>query len=241
MHVQNRSHSHRRRAGGLSYMDRIMKSGPVSYWPLNEQNGNVAVNLVDYAMNGVHNDVNLGYPGIGDGETCPLYDTSYTTLYTTMFKNIWPGTLGSAFAWVKVLDPDYWINSSAEWAWRIATSNATYIAVSNPINNQLAIHYLHAGSQSANYSPMYPSTDWNFMGATWSYAANEIKYYYQGVQLSTTKECPGEWTYDIIASKTLIGGAVYAPVTSPWHGCVAHLAIWNRRLSEAEINDLYNV
>ena len=78
----------RTRRQSVSYSQKVLSTGPIRYWPLDEKAGAVAYDLAQANMltpqAGVHTAVAYGGVGIGDGRTSLAYDgsTSYTNIYT---------------------------------------------------------------------------------------------------------------------------------------------------------------
>lgn len=70
----------------LQYIDRVLATDPIAYWPLDERFGSVAYDLVSGrvtgAKYGAHVGVTLGERGIGDGGTAGLNDgiNDYTNI-----------------------------------------------------------------------------------------------------------------------------------------------------------------
>ena len=78
------------------------------------------------------------------------------------------------------------------------------------------------------------STDWMHLGLTWSRVADQVKVFYNGAQSGATATGLNAWAGVVTNTQCLIGAASTAPtlVTS---GTIAHVAVWNRALTPAEI------
>ena len=82
--------------GGGTYADRVMRYGPIAYWPLWEASGTVAHCLVNPLQNGTYNSPVQGWPpgtGIGDGNTAPWFDgaTSFVNIFSVPIQSVLTG------------------------------------------------------------------------------------------------------------------------------------------------------
>ena len=89
----------------------IQSANMLAYWPVWEASGAVADNIEGTAArDGAYTGVDLGQPGIGDGNTCPWWDgaNDYCNIYSTSLRDAFNGAEGTIACWAKV-------NSAAVW------------------------------------------------------------------------------------------------------------------------------
>lgn len=227
-------------AGG--YSAKVLGYSPIAYWPLWEASGSVAECLVNPLQNGAYTGVTLGQEGIGDGNTCPLFDglTDFVDIWTATFRNAFSGTEGTAMIWAKVFNVGVWTDGQ----WRAllnlrADANNTLWFVSTDTNNRLRFRYTAASAIRNRDRDGMTTTDWMVLAITWSVLANEVKFYFNGVQegaISTS----GVWVGLLDNTRTLIGGHSTTP-TNPWHGWLGHCIAFDRALPQPTVLDLATV
>jgi len=225
-----------------SYIKRILRTRPIALWPLSEPSGTVAIERV-HGWHGTHVGVTLGQPGIGDGNTCPLYDgvNDYTNVYSAELAGAFNGSEGSLMAWAKVANAGVWTDGTTKYAATVYrdSNNRVFIAKSSSANNCLVVAY-YAGAGTANiarYVYGVTSTDWLHLCLTWSAGANEAIAYVDAQPKVPVTDF-GAWVGAPTA--VLIGAASITP-TSPWSGTLGPVALWDRALTPGEVAALARV
>ncbi len=237
----------------VQYMQRVLATDPIAYWPLDEGQGTVAHCWVNSAQNGAYTGVTLGQPGAGDGRTAPFYGgaNGFTNIYTVSFRDAFglyndpTGLLdeseGTVMVWAKANDVGVWTDGADRYLLNLYVDSANQIYLrKTSVNNQLYWHY-EAGNIVENQGIAGVTTiDWFYMGITWSKstgASGEVRYYYNGVQPHAVEDTLGVWVGNLSAARTIIGARDTTP-SYLWHGWLAHCAIWDRPLTPAQIADL---
>jgi hypothetical protein len=225
-----------------SYAGKILATGPIAYWPLNETAGAVAVNYGSLGTdaNGAYTGVDLANALGPDGKNyAPWFDgtNDYCDIYTATFIGGFDKTLGSYSVWIKPTDVGVWSDTTLRGILvnqYITASNLIQITKPSGVANDDKIIFTY--QQGANIktvlTPAQNGTDWIHLGLTWTIAGDELKAYLNGVQTGLTQT-------GLIAPTNphniaLIGAGTTTP-TNVWNGWLAHITIWNRVLSPAEM------
>ena len=101
-------------AGG-GYSDKVLGYSPIAYWPLWEASGATAEDISGNGFDGAYTGVTLGQEGIGDGNTCPLFDgaNDYVDIYSAGFAGALMRLRVPLTGWMKVFNAGVWTDS--EW------------------------------------------------------------------------------------------------------------------------------
>jgi len=102
------------------------------------------------------------------------------------------------------------------------TFNISYKAATVPV----------ARSETTN------STAWLFHVMTFSYAADQVIYYFNGSPTETDTSI-GAWVGAISSVANVGCQSPAVPTTSPWHGYISHVAMWDKVLTAAQVAALY--
>lgn len=227
----------RGRIGGHSYISKVLGYGPLAYWPLSESAGGIAVDHSGNSHDGAYNGPTLGQPGIGDGNTCPLFDGAgdFVDIYSPGLRDAFDGSEGSVFIWIKVEDAAVW---SENWRYPIilqADADNYVRFLKTNVNNQITMPY-EAGTVLEWHASVISTTGWFQLAMTWSATADRKSVYLNGgsVQSSGTL---GVWAGNLAATTAVIGAASTVPA-SLWRGYLAQCAIFDYALLGSQIADL---
>ncbi len=230
-------------AGGAGYAIKVLKYSPIAYWPLWEAAGGVAECLVNPAQNGAYTGVTLGQPGIGDGNTCPLFDgaTDFVDIFTAGLQGAFDGAEGTLMVWAKVFNVGVWTDAADRFLFRLEVDGNNYVFCAKTItNNRLFFRYTAGGVVEAQAVGGLTTIKWMCLGMTWSKLAGvngEVKYFFDGVQQGATDTALGVWAGNLAAATTVIGTSDTAPLNL-WHGWLAHAAVWDVALTPTEMAEL---
>lgn len=232
MNIQLRSARHRNRIH-TKYHKKVLRLGPIAYWPLWEPSGSVAQELVN-GWDGAYTGVSLGHPGIGDGKTCPFFDgtTAFVDVYTTLLRDAFSGAEGTLMIWAKVYDVGVWTDSADRYTihLRADADNFIQLARKHSTNNTLFSRYAAAATPETQADTAHGGTlTWMQFAITWSKAAEQVKHIVNGAQWGATDVTLGIWAGNLIDTATIIGALATTP-TAPWHGWLAHAALWDTPL-----------
>lgn len=221
-----------------TYIDKILGTGPIAYWPLYETSGTTIACLVNSAQNATANSDVSGWPpgdGIGDGNTALYFDGANDIInaFTATLAAAFTQAEGTIMAWAKV-DAGAWTDgvrrefirfvSSAgneyNWLSKHNANNFWWHTHVTPANNDLIV----AASGGV--------TNWGCHVLRWSIAGNYTDAYLDTVQLNGTQVTPGAWGNPLAGAN--IGAATLGPA-NVFQGFLAHVAVWNRPITATEI------
>ena len=224
--------------GGASYANKVLSYSPIAYWPLWEATGAVATDISGNGYHGAYTAVTLGQTGIGDGETCPLFDgtTSFVDIYSVGFINAFDGEKGSVSVWVKMFNAGVWTDGDNRYFVTLSSNdNKNYIYLrKHGDNNKLYWGYRSNDVlETVEKSPI-SETGWFHVGITWSLLADKVIYYYNGSQEGATDTTLGTWAEDLTTTKCTLASVNTTP-SSPFYGYLAHCAVWDSALTPAQM------
>ncbi len=226
------------------YVAKVLALSPIGYWPLGEHGGSVAYDYVDPPnRNGAHAGVTLGQAGIGDGQTCPLYDgaAAHTNIYTATLAAAFDGNEGTLSIWGKVKESSVWADGAQRSLIRFAVDGNNYIELIKTVAaNGLSFNYRAGGTTDTVFLGSISTTDWFHMALTWSASADEVKAFYNGAQTGATQTGLGVWAGTPATWGHNIGSGNTTPIT-PWSGYLAHGAVWDSVLTPGQIASLASV
>lgn len=229
-------------AGG--YSSKLLAYSPISYWIQGEASGLTAIDEINSpAQDGTYTGVTLGQPGIGDGNTCPLYDgvNDYTDIYSAAFAGAFSGTIGTIAGWMKMSGVGVWSDGSPHRIMYIrGDANNDVSILKAGANNRLQAIYRTGGANHIANADGYSSTDWIHLLLTFADSANGAQaiIYVDGSAIGVPVAVATAWgAVGLTATQTLIGAESQVP-GNPWSGRLAHCAVWDRVLLPAEVADL---
>ena len=225
--------------GEVAYADKVAAieaANLIAYWPLWELSGATADNYEGTAArDGAYTGVTLGQTGIGDGNTCPLFDgvEDLVDVYTASLKDAWNGAVGTMGIWVQA--------SAAEWAddtdrrifnFYVDGNNRVYMQRVEA--NEVVITY-EAGDVIETVTVTgFTVASFYHLAVTWDKAAEEVKVYKNGSQFGATMGTLGVWAGALKSTNTVIGAYSTTPGVC-WNGKLAHLNVWTKALTPAQI------
>jgi hypothetical protein len=229
----------------VQYHQRVLETGPIGYWLLDEKQGTVAYDWVaeNGVQNGAHTGVTLYQDGIGDGRTSPFYDgaNDYTNIYSIPLNGAFDPNLGSLAVWCRVNAAGVWTDGAFRFAAIVYADGNNYLDVLKAnVNNTLWWRYRATGITEQITRVGVTTTDWFHMCITWDKAGNAMTAYYNGVIEGVPQAIAGNWVGALHTDFVNIGCQGNNPLIFPWHGWLGHGAIWDRALSGDEILNLYN-
>jgi len=209
----------------VEYYERVLGYGPIAYWPLWEPAGLVANCLVNPAQDGAYTGVVLGQPGIGDGNTCPLFDgaADYVDVSSAALIAAFDGAEGTLLLPFKVSGAGVWTDSTVRYLLNLAVDANNFVRIYRTATNyQLKCEY-GAGGVTRTITLAFDTTDWVFLTLSWSASADEFSVYVDG-DLIATLDTLGVWAGNLA---TCVIGAQDAVGTASWSGYIQHVPIWD--------------
>lgn len=229
-------------AAGVTYTQKVQALSPIAYWPLNETSGTAITDASGNGRNGTYNGPTLGQPGIGDGNTAPLFDgvNDAANVYSASLASAFNGAEGTVAVWAKVASSAVWTDATYRAIVRLAVdSNNDIMIYRSTVSNRINCDYRAGGTLNQVAATSLTSTAWLHIALTWSKTSNVLTAYSNGASIGT-QPVTGTWAGSLASTRTLLGSQ-FAPSTMPWSGYLAHAAIWTTALSSTDIASLATV
>lgn len=207
-----------------AYTDRILAAQPghlVAYWPLNESAGTVAHDLADSGYHGTAYGVTWGSPGISGTDSAALFDgvNDYIALPEAVDSAVTLNA-GTALLWFRV-DAGVWTDGGEDWAVNFGHLSVRKLATGNTLFFKAANKAATLGGSS--------DTDWVCIAVTWDVAADRLTVWKNGSRVIDTSglSAPGVGAYSNIGARSVS--------LAFWNGLLAHVALWDVVLGDAQI------
>jgi len=237
LHVIRSSRRHRRRIGqnAVPYSGKILGYGPIAYWIMGEAEGGAAIDQINSpAQDGTYTGVTLGQAGVGDGNTCPLFDGANDYLgLPNLAINKDEGTL---VVWHKTASGTP-IGSGYVWRYYLDSSNYFYLLIET-VDRFLFRRLGNGTTVDVRYAGLAGTTIWMSVAITWSVSGNAQNVYVNGVPET---QVAGLAAWNGGNSIVHCVGAFNNTPTGPINGYLAHMALFNSVLTPAQITDLATV
>lgn len=228
----------RRRMLAGGYSSKVLGTGPIAYWPLNEVSGTVAACRINSAQNGTYErDVSVMSTGIGpDGNSAPLFGTNDAVdIQTATFAAAFSGNPGSWMVWAQG-DVGAWTDGATRIMLRIEADANNYTQMGKTaVNNTARFHYRAGGTNEVTdvVVAAAPSGWYCFIGTF--VRPGDFLQYQNGGEVATDA-IAGVWAGAPAVS--LIGAQSVGPITNGWDGYLAHVAVWDYVLPPSTVASL---
>ena len=229
------------RAKGGTYINRVVATAPIVYFPLNEASGIDAVNrgTLGSSANGTYTGVDLAnMAGPKTPFLHPYFDgvNDYVNIDSAALDGGYNGREGTVNIWFKAYNAAFWTDNANHFLFRITRDNTwsnTIVLAKVVAENALGWYYDSNATLDAITSSAYKNTNWQMMSMTWSYSADQMKAYMNGVQVGATQTGLGAWSNGALIAALLASDIT--PPNGPMAGYLAHAALWNRVLTVTEL------
>lgn len=205
---------------------------------MGELSGTVSTDYSPQKNDGAYTGVSLGYRGIGDGRTCPLFDgaNDLNNIYSAALNTDFNGLEGTIAVWAKVSAAGVWADATLRVIMRLRVDASNEVQIRKTATaNQLSWLYVAGGTtDSVASTALGAATDWLHLALTWSDSEDSLKAYANGVQVGLTQTTLGDWT-GVLSSTTCHIGAASTTPTNVWDGYLAHAALWTTPLTAAQV------
>jgi hypothetical protein len=101
--------------------------------------------------------------------------------------------------------------------------------------NEIGYQYKPGGDNLFMAKGSMSTTDWFHMAITWSKVANEVKYYYNGVQEGATWQGFAAWAGGALDNDECVVGAFNTVPVNVHDGFLAYPMLWSTPLTAAEL------
>jgi microcystin-dependent protein len=210
-------------------------------WPLNESAGPTANDISGNERDGVITGCTMGQPGIGDGNTVAGFDASgdYVNIYSDSLRDAFNAPEGTISVWVKVLNAGVWTDKSYHTIALLgADFSNNYVLIRKHSNNNLLQWCYTAGGTAKCGTSSRDDIGWMNMAVTWNKAADQAKFYFNGVQAGPTLTGLGVWAGDLVSGYCVFGAETLTG-TRGWKGYGGRVALWDVALTADEIASTY--
>lgn len=223
---------------GSAYAARVLALTPIAYYQLAEASGTTATDSSGNAYHGAYTNAVPGGTGMGDSNTGATFDGTGDSIDIHAMAGAFNGNAGSLVVWGKT---SAWGDSALRALVSISTggagTNQVWIMKSAALNTLTFQRSDSNDDVVITSSALAGSTAYFCAGLTWSVAANAMKAYINGVQVGATATGLVSAVGTPTATTTTIGASNTSGADS-WSGSLAHVAIFDRALSGAEVLSL---
>lgn len=230
----------------MTYFDMITQdyaSGLVALWQLKETSGTTATDASPNALNGTYGGgftLNAALAPV-DGYNAPSFDgsTGRVNIYSAGLNTNFNGAENTTLVWGQV-------NGSADWTdgsqhqllcIRVDVNNRLELRKTTT-NNQLSAIVVSGATTKQVTSTANTPTTWFMFSMTNSKAADQLKAYYNGVQLGSTQTGLGVWA-GALASANCAIAATSSSGSNSWKGNIYGVAVWSTILTAADMARIY--
>lgn len=222
-----------------SYIDTVLATSPLAYWPLDEASGTTADNAEGTAARDItyQNGVSLANDNTGAfGTVAPLFDGSddYVGSLSVLGADF-DGQEFTISVWAKTNSP-----GTLPTIIRIRkdSSNDLFIRLDN---TTLQFGYIAGGTfKQISTSHGITATNWHHYAMTVSLTSDQFIAYVDAVQFGTTQTGLGTWVNGSVNNVNSNIGAYNNASSGVFSGWIAHPAIWTSALSGSAITTLAN-
>lgn len=209
----------------LEYYQKIKQlfgSSIIAHWPMWEGSGSVAYDISGNGRNGAPTGIDWGYPGIGDGHTCPYFDgaNDYVNVHSASLLAAFNGEEGTLLIPSKVYNAGVWTDGLNRYINNFYVDGNNYIQIYKPAANDLHWRY-KAGGVLCEVTLATTPTTYMFPGLTWSKTNNRMRAFFNKSQIGVDQVGLGVWAGILDATHTVIGDSSTGH-TAPWYGYIGH-------------------
>ncbi len=146
------------------------------------------------------------------------------------------GDEGTIIIPTSVANAGVWTDGIARRLLTMQVDADNYLLLDKPGANAIRGIYKAGGTTETGTQAGITTLDFFFFAMTWSAAADEVKYSYNG-DLFETDTALGTWAGNLAANVNLIGSGNKTP-DFVWHGNLASVLLYNKALLETQVKHL---
>jgi hypothetical protein len=229
--------------GGISpqqaYINKVVALSPIAYWPLDDASGSTARDASGNGRTGTYSNVTLGATGPVSGGAAASFNgsTSFVNVYSASLAAAFNGAEVTLMGWAQATN---WVAGVTLFKFGVNGNNDVYIQKNNTSDRFEGFYVAGATTDATSETGGQTSTAWRHAAITVSKAADQMRLYVNGVQVGTTQSTLGTWAGTLANTRCVIGAADTA-LSNPWLGNLAHVAVFTRALSAADVLSLATV
>lgn len=216
----------------IDYAARVLALSPIAYYQLNGD----ALDSSGNGYDGTATGATFGAGGIGDGNTAAAFDGTGGSIDISAMAGAFDGNAGTLLLWGQAAAA-VWSDGTTRYLARLAADASNLITISRtPVNNQIQVRRNASATGKFVSSTALAGTEAPFcVAVTWDTGAGQMKAYINGAQVGATQSNIG--TFGGALSAAAIG-ALSTAGASCWSGSLAHVALFDRALSGADVLSL---
>jgi|GEM_PF-6299612 len=228
------------------YMRVVLATQPthlIQYLPLNDATGTTALDYSGNGRNGAFAACTLNQVGFKTGEKSVRFNgvNAYLNPLSASLISAFNTDEGSLILWVKSTVTPWGGSNNPKVIAKFYYSATNYIQI-NATNTYLQMSNVHNGV-TTQYSQILATLgflidDWFSMSMTWSKTDNKLHFYVNGARVIGPVDYSGWGAGALQTSTTSIGNSAAQYF---FNGYLSHFALWNIKLSNAEITKLADV
>lgn len=229
----------------ITYTQKVQALSPIAYWPLNETSGTTAVAVV--GTNGTYKrnvTTMTTATGIGDGNTAPVFTagSDNINIYSAGLVAAFKAATGSIVTWSKVSGVAIWTDGVERKIIQLYADGSNRIDISKAAaNNVVALTLIGGGTNKSVAAQPISDVGWMCWALTWDTSGGgQLIAYKNGSQSGTTQTGIGTLVGSFSNSFTWIG-STNAAAALGWDGNLAHIQIYDKVLTPAQILSLATI
>ena len=205
-------------------------SNVIGYWKEDEPTGIAAADSSGTGANGVYSGAfTLDQTGIGDGSKSTLFSGGRISLAATLgaLNAVFDPLKGTIFCWAKVANAGVWTDGVSRILIELgADANNRVFLFKNNTNNIITCNHI-AGGTTKQGALAFSSLNWFSTAMTWDKAADQMKFYVNGVQQGATLTGLGVWVGTLNSGFSAIADFTSAGSANGHSGNEAHVMVRN--------------
>jgi len=219
------------------YYESVQLLNPIAYWRLNEKSGSTAADSSGNGYDGTTTGATVNQQGNGDG-TSYLFDGSGDDValpagFMTALDAAISGGAVTIGIPLKVADAGFWTEGVRRDPFRFAVDGSNEIYIEKIPTNDLLQYVFEAGGTAVSENVDIGSpTGWTFLVMTIDILNDVLRLYHNGAQVGSDQTGFGSFAGNIAIAH--IGSRDGS--TRIFDGNIAHVAVWDRVLTAAEIS-----
>jgi hypothetical protein len=229
--------------GGISpqqaYINKVVALSPIAYWPLDDTSGSTARDASGNGRTGTYSNVTLNAVGPVSGGAAASFNgsTSFVNVYSASLAAAFNGAEGSLMVWGIVSAAGVWTNGAEGRLVTLSADASNRVLISKSATDNTLTFQYSAGGVAKTVNHTFSSTAYFYAALTWSKSNDRARCYVAGAQVGATQTSLGTFAGSLAATLSVIGAQNTTP-TGVFSGTEAHVAVWSRELSAAEVLSL---
>lgn len=221
------------RGGRLTLSQQIIALNPIQYLPLTETSGSTFADASGNARDASFWGITAGGATFTDGNPAPLFNANgLIDLYSASLSSAFNGNEGSFAVWV---NPTW--NAAAHSIVKLGGASNRFIELAQNTSDRFVSYRFVDGVNDGVQIPYTPALTWEFVVFRWSDTADVHEVIIDGVSEYSTTPI-GTWTGGLSADYSVLG-AYSTSFQQPYVGSMAHFALFDYWLTDANIAAIY--